>query len=186
LGLLGWLVGVASLSSGCVTTENSVSSGDKPPPMGIPCQIVATWQNNVAHAPDPVHGGAMNPGLAGRLYLFGKVFGFPMPAEGSLIVEMIDESKDKPEAVEQWRIDSATLQRLLRQDMIGWGYTLFLPSGRYKPEMTTVRLRTCFTPKKGSPLFNESVVTLVPGNGVVREGTPLTMVKPPMPPVPGK
>jgi hypothetical protein len=185
-GLVWSLAVVVGLCSGCVTTEKSVASGDKPPALGVPCQIVATWQTDVAYAPDPTHGGAMNPGLAGRLYLFGKVIDFPMAAEGSLIVEMVDESKDKPEAVEQWRIDPGTMQRLLRQDMIGWGYTLFLPSGRYKPEMTKVRMRTCFTPVKGSPLFSESVVTLAAGNGMIREGTPLTVVKPPMPPTPGK
>ena len=82
-----------------MTTDSSLESGDKPPAPGRPCEIVATWQNDVAYAADPTHGGAMNPGLAGRLYIFGRSH-LPMVGEGALIVEMVDESKEKPEAVD--------------------------------------------------------------------------------------
>src|SRR5262249_41445546 len=55
-----------------------------------------------------------------------------------------------------WRIDQDTLQRLLRRDMIGWGYTLFLPWGTYKPEITQVHLKVRYEPAHGTPVYSES------------------------------
>jgi hypothetical protein len=130
---------------------------------------VATWQKNMAYAADPTHNGQMNPGLAGRLYLFGQQIDYPMTGNGALMVEMFDETQGPPVKVEQWSLDPVTLQRLLRRDMIGWGYTLFLPSGTWKPEMSKIRVRTCYHPKTGTPLYTENAVVLAETNGVMRE-----------------
>src|SRR5262249_19841415 len=46
-----------------------------------------------------------------------------------------------------------TLRRLLKKDRIGWGYTLFLPWSTYRPEVTQVRLRVCYQPAQGSPIY---------------------------------
>ena len=48
-----------------------------------------------------------------------------------------------------------TLQRLVKKDMIGWGYTLFLPWGSYRPNLTKVHLALRYDPEKGPPLFAE-------------------------------
>jgi hypothetical protein len=128
---------------------------------------MATWQNRVVFTPDPARGGISAPGLTGRLYIFGKQWGFPITGDGSLIVDLFDESKSGSVMQEQWRIDPDTLKRLLKRDFLGWGYTLFLPWGRYRPETNKVRLRLCYQPPKGAPLYTESVITLAGENGVM-------------------
>jgi hypothetical protein len=166
-------------------TKDGLASGDAPPPPGVVCQIAAWWQNNIAHAADPTRGGALNPGFAGRLYLFGPYIDHPMPGDGSLLIEMFDETQGAPVKKEQWEIDAQTLHRLLRRDMIGWGYTLFLPSAEVKPEMTKLRLRSCYRPAKGSPMYCENMVTLDAGNGVIRgEAQRLPLPSPVLPPGP--
>jgi hypothetical protein len=142
------------------------------------------WQNKIAYAADPTHGGRMNPGLAGRLYLFGQEIKYPMTGNGALMVEMYDETQGQPVKVEQWTIDPETLHRLLRRDMIGWGYTLFLPSGTWKPEMSKLLVRTCYQGKTGAPLYTENVVTLADTNGVMRQEFKQGPVLPP--PVPAR
>jgi hypothetical protein len=156
--------------TGCVLLETA-GSDSQAPPVGVPAQIATWWQNHVVYAPDPTRAGAPGQGLAGRLYLSGPKFGHLMLGDGSLTVDLFDESSAKPAWVERWNIDPDTLKQLARRDAIGWGYTLFLPSARLKSEMTLVRLRTCYQPSKGAPQFAESVVTLAEENGVVRTST---------------
>jgi hypothetical protein len=155
----------ATLALGCVTTEGEVEKVEMPPPPATPCQIATTWQNNIAYAADPIHGGKPTQGFLGRLYLFGQSIGYPMNGDGSVLVELFDETNGTSVKREQWEIDPQTLARLIRKDFIGWGYTLFLPSGEYKPGMTTLRLRTCYLPAKGGKLYTESEVTIAAGNG---------------------
>ena len=76
---------------GCVHLPKTGS--DDPMPHGAVCQIVATWNHQVVFAPDPTHNGAPTPGLAGRLYLFGQEVSFPLVEEGSLIVDLFDDTK---------------------------------------------------------------------------------------------
>jgi hypothetical protein len=169
-GRASWLAAVAltvALSTGCATTDWQVFKGGPPPP-GVPCQIVATWQNRVMFTPDPTKNGAQTPGLAGRLYLFGPEISFPMTGDGGLVVDLYDETKGQPVIQEQWRFDPGTLKRLLKQDQIGWGYTLFLPWSGYRAEITKVRLRLRYEPPHGTPLFTENALTLGELNGVVR------------------
>jgi hypothetical protein len=66
----------------------------------------------------------------------------------------------------QWRYDSVTLQRLLRKDMIGWGYTLFLPWPDYKPEVTRIQLRLRFEPAKGGMAMYANSEPMTLDNGV--------------------
>jgi hypothetical protein len=180
---MSWVLSCALLSAGCAITEGfACNDGSKPPPPGSPCQIVTTWQKRIAYAADPTRGGQMNPGLAGRLYLFGPHIDTPMTGQGALKVEMFDDTQGPATAkVEEWTLDSATVDRLLRRDIIGWGYTLFLPSGTWKPEMSKIRLRTCYQPKTGTPLYAESVVTLADTNGVMHEEYKQVSLAPPMP-----
>jgi hypothetical protein len=151
------LLPLVALAGGCVTLDG-LRSGDAPPPPGIPCRVVAWWQPHVVFTPDPVRHGASAPGLAGRLYLFGPQIDFPMVGDGSLVVDLYDETgcpPGQPALQEEWRLDPVTLKQLLRRDMIGWGYTLFLPWGRYRPDLTRVQLRVRYEPAHGSPLFAE-------------------------------
>jgi hypothetical protein len=145
------------LTAGCTALDSFVAGGDGPP-TGAVYQVVATWNNKVAYSPDPTHGGAPMPGLAGRLYLFGPQIDFPVKADGSVVVDLYDETSGKPVMLEEWRFDRDTLQKLLREDMIGWGYTMFLPWGTCKADVKQVRLRLCYQPASGSPLYAESAL----------------------------
>jgi len=155
------LLALLALTAGCVSLGSLVPGEDKPP-MGDICQVMATWNNQVVFTPDPTHNGDPTPGIAGRLYLFGPTFGYPVAGDGCLVVDLYLDppGTTTPIAgatpVEEWRIDKDTLHRLLRKDAIGWGYTLFLPWGTYKREINQVRLRVRYQPAQGTPLFAET------------------------------
>jgi len=73
-------------------------------------------------------------------------------------------TRERP--LEEWRIDRESLKKLEHRDAIGLGYTLFLPWEGYKPELNHVRLRVCYVPVKGTPLYLESPsMKLKGGNG---------------------
>jgi hypothetical protein len=124
--------------------------------------VVAAWKPAVIFTPDPVHQpwGAANPGLAGRVYLFGPEIGCPMLGHGSLHVALFDESQCGAEKdatpLEEWHFDSDTLKRLEHRDPVGWGYTVFLPWGTYKPEIIHVHLKVRYEPPHGFPIFAAS------------------------------
>jgi hypothetical protein len=88
-------------------------------------------------------------------------------------VDLFDETAGPAQVqLERWTFDPLTLKRLLRKDIIGWGYTLFLPWSTYRPEIAVVRLKLCYQPKNGSPLYAESAVTLNDKEGNAK-GPPL-------------
>jgi hypothetical protein len=157
LGTSGAVAGVFSFKHG---TDSHV----------LPCLLVATWYPEVVSTPDPAHGGQPVRGLAARVYLFGPEIAAPLMGNGSLLVDLYDEcaarpnKEETPLPLEEWRLDAATLKRLQRRDAVGWGYTLFLPWGTYRPEITHVRIRLRYQPEKGTPLFNDS------GSLVLRSG----------------
>jgi hypothetical protein len=155
--------------TGCVGLSPFTASNCDPckdAPTGTPCQVTTTWHREVDFVPDPTHDGQLTPGIAGRLYLFGPEIGFPLLAEGTAVVELFDETPrptgPNPVALEQWRVDPVTLKRLCKKDTIGWGYTLFLPWGTYRPDIGVVKLKVRFEPAKGgAPLYApESPLTL--------------------------
>lgn len=170
-GGLGAVVVLTALATGCVSTSGSLWSTSLLPAKKVPCQIVCTWQNSVAFVPDPTRGGTPGPGIAGRLYLFGPEVDFPLEAEGTLTVDLADETTGTPVLLERWIIDPETLARLRKKDMIGSGYTLFLPWSKYRPDITKIRLRSSFQgPPMPAPVYTENVVTLAQTNGLIREG----------------
>ena len=146
-------------SAGCVGLGDLVPTTDGPP-TGKPCQVITNWNDQVVFTPDPTHGGAPTPGLACRLYLFGEQIGTPMACAGKVTVDIYDVSdpgkEAQPKLLEVLYIDKDTLHRLLRRDMIGWGYTLFLPWGTYNPQIKCVQLKLRYEPVNGTPLFTAS------------------------------
>jgi hypothetical protein len=161
-----WLIALTplfALASGCVSTGLAPWGSQPPAPTGVPCQIVANWKSEVMFTPDPARGGVSSPGIAGRLYLFGPKIDFPFAADGSLIVDLFDEAagpNGQPVIIEEWRIDPATLKRLLVRDFVGWGYTLFLPLNNYRPEGMRGHLKVTFAPLNGGPLYTENAATV--------------------------
>ena len=156
-GLCNLLLPLLLVASGCVTLDPFTSHLTPTAPV---CEVVTTWHNQVVFVPDPTHGGNPTPGLAGRLYLFGQTIDCPVEGDGGLVVDLYDAataSKGKATVpMEEWRIDKDTLKRLRRRDPIGWGYTLFLPWGTYRPDVTHVRFRLRYEPAQGAPLFSDS------------------------------
>ena len=150
-----------SLCAGCTSfatfTAPTVMT-ESPKPAGNCCQIVATWLNRVHYEPDPTNGGVPTPGIVGRLYLFGPEIEKPLVGDGSIQVDLFDDSGPKPgeQPIERWVIDPDTLHRLLRQDIVGWGYTLFLPWTTYKRDIVKVHLTVRYDPKQGTPLYTPS------------------------------
>lgn len=169
------------LTAGCVPPGQLLCTDG--PPTGTVCQVAATWQREIVFTADPAHGGAPTPGLAGRVYFFGPRVDFPLAGDGTLIVDLYDGSKGDPTAtpvpLEEWRIDKATLGRLIRRDTIGWGYTVFLPWGTYRPDLTQVRLRARYEPPHGAPIYSESTAITLE-NRAAQPSPPVT-VGPPRP-----
>jgi hypothetical protein len=184
---------------GCVLLDTCKScKTDAPPSPGPVHQVVATWSNQVHYAPDVVNGGIPTPGFVGRLYLFGPEIDHPQVGDGCLTVELYDEGGPRAgvEPVERWTFDAATLHRLLRKDIVGWGYTLWLPWGGCRPDVARVHLAAQYTPAAGTPLYAPGAAMTLdhsaapPGHGVATaSATAPARVAPapprPQPPAPG-
>jgi hypothetical protein len=154
--------------AGCVNTTGFLVAGVEKP-TGIPCEAVLACNPEVIYKPDPANRGAPTPGLGGRMYLFGEGSDCPLTGDGCVVLDLYDDTHpagNNPIPLEEWRIDRATLKRLLRRDAVGWGYTLFLPWGTYKPEITQVQLRLRYEPVNGTPLYAETCsIVFHKGNG---------------------
>jgi hypothetical protein len=157
-----WLV----LTSGCLTLDSSTKDM---PTTGLPVQAAATWQTYVLFAADPAHEGASTPGLAGRLFLFGAQADFPVVAPGTVQVRLYADDPgsgptDRP--LEIWNIDAAMLKSKVQHDAIGWGYSLLLPWGTYRPDLTHIRLTVRFDPAAGgAALFAQETHLALHGQG---------------------
>lgn len=157
---VGWFVLLlAPLVFGCVTTQSFLGSECGCGPVS---QVAVTWESRMQVTQDSVNGGRPLPGLAGRMYLFGPDLGFTQKGNGTVTVDLFDTSacvpgqaQAEPKHLERWQFDAVSLNKLLRKDKIGWGYTLFLPWPTYKPEITRVRLNVCYLPASGTPLYAE-------------------------------
>jgi hypothetical protein len=173
------LLTVLAQAAGCVLSKPVLAPEEKP--VTPATQAAATWESRVVFTPDPAHNGAATPGLAGRLYLFAADSGFPVVGDGSVVVDLYDDTPlacgGQAKMIEKWCIDRDTLKRLVRKDMIGQGYTLFLPWGTYKPEINQVHLMVCYTPQKGTPLYApSSTITLADPDGPVPQVSSRTAV----------
>ena len=81
-----------------------------------------------------------------------------MAGDGSLTVLAYDGSVPPgPAAVplEVWQYDPVTLHRLLKRDFLGWGYTVPLVWPDLPHNLRSVRVKVCYQPAKGSPLYTE-------------------------------
>jgi hypothetical protein len=148
---------LCSLSIGCISLPG-LHWHKETPPTGSVSRILGTWENHVVFTPDAVNGGRNLPGLAARIYLFSGDQGFPVEGNGSVEVDLYDVTGLPPGQqprlpLERWTYDKENLKRLIRKDMIGWGYTIFLPWSTYRPEINQVTLVLSYTPEKGAPVY---------------------------------
>jgi hypothetical protein len=164
------LFGLALLLPGCVLTESFVNfTSDKP--SGDVAKVMAIWKPAVVSTPDPVHGGEPLNGLAGRVYLFGPDMSVPLVGDGTIVVDLYSDMPGAGKApLEEWRFEKDSLKQLLKRDAAGWGYTLFLPWGTYRPDITRVHLRLRYERPKCLPIYanSEPMALQKPGDGIVR------------------
>ena len=168
----GVAVLLAPLLTGCLTLPHHPWDGE-PGPTKV-CQVMVAWRNSVGLGPDPINGGRTQPILVGRMYLFDSKIDYPQLAQGGLKVELFDESRGVCNGVpplENWVFNAEDMPNLMRKDPLGIGYTLLLPWGTFRPDITKIKMRTCYTPTGGLPVYTENVVTLDIGNGVIEDVT---------------
>ncbi len=164
---------VAAVFSGGCASLHCLCSGLEQAPTGPACKVVTRWETHLVETQDSVNGGAPLRGLAGRLYLFGPDLPTgdvnpPLRGDGEVIVDLYDDrpllTGGAPVALERWQFPPEVLKMLLRKDLIGWGYTLFLPWGKsYRPDITQVHLRLAYVVHGSAPLyFVSSTINLTP------------------------
>ena len=176
LAVKAWRAGAALLltvllsQTGCVGLDSFATNGARPP-KGAVCKVVATWVPQVVSTSDPTRNGLPTPCIAGRVYLFDMDLSHTLMGDGSLIVELYDSSiidphTNQPKQLERWTFDADTLnQKLLKRDFFEWGYTLGLPWGSYRPDITKVEMRVRYQPKVGAPLFSDPARVTLAGQG---------------------
>lgn len=146
-----------ALASGCVNLKSFLADTKDAPPTGPVCQVLTVWNNHVVFGPDPTRGGAPTPALVGRMYLYGPNIDCSLAGDGSAVVELFDLSPGSVGGnkmpLEVWQLTKDMLQGLMRRDTVGWGYTLPLPWGTYRPDVTHVQLKVCYTPAGGAPIY---------------------------------
>jgi hypothetical protein len=156
---LGGLALAVALTTGCCDLQ-SINAAKKPP-VGTACQIATTWDSCLATTNDTVNGGAPLRGLLGRLYLFDNKVKTPITSEGNVIVDLFDDRPlafgGQPIRLERWQFPNDVVQQLLKEDIFGWGYALFLPwQTSYRPDITAVHLQVCFLSPNGVPVYTQT------------------------------
>ncbi|MEZ6143148.1 MAG: hypothetical protein R3B84_21500 [Zavarzinella sp.] len=124
-------------------------------------RVSVAWNNKVIYAPDPTRGGEDQPGLLARVYVFGVDETAPLRGNGSFVIDLFDQSPkggSSARLLEQWRIDAATASRFLRRDLIGEGYTLFLPWSTYHVDITRVNMIVRYTDLENRSLLAQPEV----------------------------
>jgi len=148
---------------GCVGVDYGglfLSSGDGPH-HGTVVDVLAFWADGIEARSDPMRGGAMTPGFAGRVYLFGADARESMVADGTLTVQLYDDMQPpaNPQVPrEVWNLDQENLKRVLKKDTLGWGYDLWLPWSNYSKNITKVSVAVVYKPAKGAPVWSGSTL----------------------------
>jgi len=121
-------------------------------------EVATAWRNKIEYLPNPAANGAMQPGLAGQVFLY-TAEAKPAVADGSLIVDLIDETPRPPGVPpltpERWEFKKDVLKNLRTLDeRFGECYVIFLPWPTYRPDVTHIRLRVRYEPDGGGfPIY---------------------------------
>ena len=138
--------------SGCVFLEKDAA---KKAPVGPVHQIQSRWNAEVMMVNQGIPGGKALAGLSGRVYLFGPELKFPVAAKGDkskIVVDMTFAVNNQPQRPIKWEFTKSQLDQLLRQDILGWGYTLPLPWAEYQPGVKQVTMQVTYVPESGNPI----------------------------------
>ena len=97
--------------------------------------------------------------LAGRVYLVSDELKKMVDARGNIYVALFDTTKVEGGAITKivgkWSFSAAELKSLKKEDIIGEGYTLFLPWDGYRPEVKRVELQVAYISSAGTAHFSE-------------------------------
>ena len=155
------------MAAGCrsVPNRSSTAQSEKPAETERVSRAVALWseaalrQGNVPIA----------QGFTAKVYLYGPDSDRPVAGRGKVTVYAYDDSRVRQAGAEEpspkpdrsWEFKEAELNRLVRKDLIGWYYPLWLQYGPPAASERRCTLILCFTPASGSPVLTEpSLVTL--------------------------
>jgi hypothetical protein len=157
-----------AITSGCTVMETAgLYKAPEVPPPAVD-ELLTRWDPYVRFASDTVNPGHTIPGLAGRVYLFNEQLRDGVDAQGHITATLFDMTPvaagGAPVQVAIWDFDPQSLKKMKKKDMIGDGYTLFLPWEEYRPEIRQVKLKLAYVNKQGQPQYSdESVMTLQTG-----------------------
>lgn len=153
---------VALVGLGCQTFSDSetFSFHDEKPSHKKPTELIAFWQDGLDTQLDPRQGGQAVPGFSGRVIFHHQVTGTraqTVAVDGTLLVQLYE---DKPysgpvKPLETWTILPEHLPMLMKRDLSGWGYALWLPWTSCNQNIQSGRLIVKFTGKDGSELQGE-------------------------------
>jgi hypothetical protein len=155
-------------AAGCVTFDAAKAPAwpwtDKPAKGEVTKVIVRL--SGIEVQPDWAEGGVRRPGPIARVHLFGPKSGEALEADGTLIICLYDDlqaphERDRPR--ELWRIDPENLKHVLRKDMFGWGYDLWLPWRTYNPAVRHITLLAYYEPQQGGLPATSAPVSLTVG-----------------------
>lgn len=120
--------------------------------------MAVAWGPRIAHLPDPTKNGAMGSGIVGQMFLYGGPKMEFVQADGTLTVDLIDETPRAPgqpaATPERWQFDKNALRSLqMGHETFGKSYVLFLPWPAYRPDITKVRISARYDPEHGHTLY---------------------------------
>ncbi len=143
---------ISAASIGCELLPKCICGPASDPHVAI-TRVDTLWQQEVC-VTENTRDGKPVPGILGRVWLYTANGKAPVEAPGGIAVWMHDltptESGKEPVALASWGFNPKELDQLKRKDMVGIGYSLFLPLEIYRPDMKQVRITLAFVDEKGN------------------------------------
>lgn len=176
--LMGLAVGLMLFSGsvGCQSMNFSAPWAESAP-IGCPNEVVAIWQDGVDVQLDANHGGMPIPGFAGRIVFMQSnngQSGQSVLVNGPVKILLYDDRpvQGPPEPLETWTILPEHLSLLVKKDMMGWGYSIWLPWNTYRKDIQNVKMMVEYVDSTGNKLLS------VPGAIQIRDSNRGGMQKP--------
>jgi hypothetical protein len=156
-----WLLVFSTAALGCNTLSEAefFGAGTTPAKPGTskPTSIYAIWQEGVDMQLDPRQGGLAIPGFSGKVNLEHKKPGSKgetVLSQGTLMISFYPDMPGQPmsQPMETWKILPEHQSSLLKQDLSGFGYVLWLPWNTYNPNIRSGRITVEYISNTGEVL----------------------------------
>ncbi len=181
------LIAVAlSFGFGCSSFQTICSTDWMKSPWGAPesqqpvSHVLSRWENNVRTTTNNQAGGAPIVGLAGRIYLMNETMGQNVNAQGEILVQLLDMTSpvpgSPPQKILEVRYDPIALKQLKRKDLIGDGYTVFLPWENHNPGVKKVQIQVSYQPLNGAPHYGDPTLVSLQSDQPLPYLTPQNVV----------